>query len=228
MTQRLGTTYGGWVLPKEVLLNENSIVYSGGVGEDISFDIKLSAKYNCHIFLIDPTQKAWVHYNEALAYFSDKSKKFTGNIQTDYYAQIEQERPNFHKFRYHKVGLWNEKTDLKFFRQTNDNYVSQSLIENMFGDRFDMVPVDTLRNIMTLNGHTHIDLLKVDIEGAEINVINKMLDDGIHPKYLLVEFDLFLKKKDVNQTTQRLMQRLQKEKYVVLKNENWNITFVKN
>jgi len=48
MTQRLGTTYGGWVLPKEVLLNENSIVYSGGVGEDISFDIKLQHGY-CRI-----------------------------------------------------------------------------------------------------------------------------------------------------------------------------------
>ena len=37
---RLGTRYGGWIIPKNNTLNENSIVYSGGVGEDISFDLK--------------------------------------------------------------------------------------------------------------------------------------------------------------------------------------------
>ena len=42
-------------------------------------------------------------------------------------------------------------------------------------------------------GHTHIDILKIDIEGSEIVVLNKMLDDQIYPKYLCIEFDLKLK-----------------------------------
>lgn len=43
---KLGTNYGGWILPTDCSLNEDSIIYSGGVGEDISFDILLSLKYD--------------------------------------------------------------------------------------------------------------------------------------------------------------------------------------
>lgn len=55
--ERLGTEYGGWDIPTNIGFDENSIIYSGGVGEDISFDLKLQNKYNCYIILIDPTQK---------------------------------------------------------------------------------------------------------------------------------------------------------------------------
>ena len=54
---------------------------------------------------------------------------------------------------------------------------------------------------MEENNHTYIDLLKLDIEGAEINLLNKMLDDKIYPTYVLCEFDLLLKNKDINQDT---------------------------
>ena len=55
----------------------------------------------------------------------------------------------------------------------------------------------TLRqNIMEEHNHRHIDLLKIDIEGAEIEVLEQMLLDNIKPTYLLVEFDLYLKRKD--------------------------------
>tara|TARA_B110000483_G_scaffold240420_1_gene320967 strand:+ start:1801 stop:2106 length:306 start_codon:yes stop_codon:yes gene_type:complete len=99
-------------------------------------------------------------------------------------------KPDFHKFSYVNVGLWDKKTELKFYKQINKQYVSQSLIENMFGTEYDIVNVNTVKNIMNDFSHTEIDLMKLDIEGAEIKTINKMLDDNIFPKYLLVEFDL--------------------------------------
>ena len=40
--EKLGTDYGGWYVPTNLNLDEKSIVYSGGVGEDISFDLLLS------------------------------------------------------------------------------------------------------------------------------------------------------------------------------------------
>lgn len=43
---KLGTDYGGWHIPTKNIFNKESIIYSGGVGEDISFDIKLQSKYN--------------------------------------------------------------------------------------------------------------------------------------------------------------------------------------
>lgn len=64
--EKVGTNYGGWIVPIQMDLNENSIVYSGGVGEDISFDIKLQSKYNSNIILIDPTVKAISHLDTPL------------------------------------------------------------------------------------------------------------------------------------------------------------------
>ena len=48
--------------------------------------------------------------------------------------------------------------------------------------------------------HKHIDLLKLDIEGAEIKVLEQMFNDNIYPKYfkslwiysLILLFNLFL------------------------------------
>jgi FkbM family methyltransferase len=223
--EKLGTNYGGWKVPKNMNLNEHSIIYSAGVGEDISFDLLLQNKYNSKIYLIDPTQKAINHFNEAKQYY-DKNIQFTGNIQNDYYSKIANLKPDFHKFNYMSIGLWDKKEQLKFYKQNNNNYVSQSLIENMFGSNYDIVEVNSIKNIMEENNHTHIDLLKLDIEGTEINVLNKMLDDKIYPTYVLCEFDLLLKNKDINQYTNKLINRMVNDKnYKILENDNLNITF---
>lgn len=223
--EKLGTNYGGWYVPLNMNLNENSVVYSGGVGEDMSFDLLLQCKYNCDILLIDPTNKAVKHFDEVKEYYNSK-KLFTGGVQKDYYSCIELLHPNFDKFRYVNIGLWNKKEELKFYRQSNENYVSQSLVENMFGQNYDIVPVDSIKNIMYQQGHSHIDLLKLDIEGAEIETVNQMLDDKIYPTYVLIEFDLLLKNKDPENTTKQLVERMiTREGYRMLKNDNLNITF---
>lgn len=81
---------------------------------------------------------------------------------------------------------------------------------------------------MEQHGHTHIDLLKLDIEGAEIETVNQMLDDKIYPNYVLIEFDLLLKNKDPRNTTKQLIERMiTKENYKMLKNDQLNITFVR-
>ena len=223
---KLGTNYGRWYVPDKMKLNEKSIIYSGGVGEDISFDLALQSKYNCNILLIDPTEKAIKHYAEVKSYYND-NQLFTGGIQKDYYRCIENLKPDLSKFDYMNIGLWNKKDELRFYKQTNKNYVSQSLIENMFGTEYDTVRVDTISNIMKHHNHDRIDLLKLDIEGAEIKVVNQMFDDGIFPVYLLIEFDLHLKKKDINKDTDKLINRI-KQNYKLIINDNYNITFERN
>ena len=225
--EKLGTEYGGWYVPTNMNLNENSIIYSGGVGEDMSFDILLTSKYKCKIFLIDPTKKAIKHYDEVKLYYT-KGQQFTGNIQNDYYTHIKDSKPNLNNFFYINKGLWDCKTELKFYKQSNENYVSQSLIENMFSNVYDIVEVDSIKNIMTANNHSTIDLLKLDIEGAEIKVLDQMFNDHIYPTYLLIEFDLLLKGKDKEQITSKLIEKMiRNENYKLLVNDKLNITFVR-
>ena len=226
--EKLGTEYGGWYVPTNMTLNENSIIYSGGVGEDMSFDILLTSKYNCNIFLIDPTKKALKHFDEVKLYYN-KGQTFTGNIQHDYYKHIKDSKPNLEHFYYINKGLWDCKTELKFYKQTNENYVSQTLIENMYSSNYDIVEVDSIKNIMKENNHSKIDLLKLDIEGAEIKVLDQMFNDNIFPTYLLIEFDLLLKDKDIDNITIQLIERMiTKENYKLLVNDNLNITFIRN
>lgn len=224
--EKLGTDYGGWLIPKNISLNENSILYLGGAGEDISFDLKLQDKYNCWIVIIDPTKKAIKHYEEVKLFYKDNNFKFTGNIQKDYIQNIKNLNINFNKIIFLDMGLYNKKDLLKFYKQDNPNYVSQSLENNMFGINYDIVKVDTIKNIMIELNHNNIDLLKLDIEGSECDVLDKMLDDNILPKYLCIEFDLLLKNKDFNKKTEKIGKRLESFGYKILKNDNFNITFI--
>lgn len=226
---RLGTSYGGWTIPKDNSLDKNSIIYSLGVGEDVSFDLSIQNLYGSNIILIDPTTRAKYHYLEISNFIKSKKWAFKGNIQPDYKSTIvDFKNVDLNKIKYIDLGVWNEKTELQFYKQHNKNNVSQSLITNMFGDEYDIVNVDTLKNIMKRNNHTKIDLLKMDIEGAEIKVLNNMLDDGILPKYLCVEFDLYIKQKDYNNETKNIINRLVNHyNYSILTNEDMNITFVK-
>lgn len=49
--------YGGYYI-YDKLLNEKSIVYSCGIGEDISFDQALIKKIGCKVFAFDPDKRA--------------------------------------------------------------------------------------------------------------------------------------------------------------------------
>ena len=58
--EKLGSDYGDWFIPIH-LLNEQSICYCFGAGEDISFDIELIRHYGCHVYTFDPTPRSIEH-----------------------------------------------------------------------------------------------------------------------------------------------------------------------
>ena len=55
-----GTEYGGWPLLKST--PEGSLIYSFGIGEDISFDLESIERLKCIVHGFDPTPKslAWI------------------------------------------------------------------------------------------------------------------------------------------------------------------------
>ena len=224
---KLGTNYGGWAIPKDINLDKDSIIYSDGVREDISFDLLLSDKYDCNILLIDPTKRAKIHYNEVIDYYKTKINSFSGDIQKDYLSLIQNLKPNFDKINYLNIGIWDKEENLKFYKQSNKQYVSQSLINGMFSNNYEIIKTKSIKQIMNKNNHNKIDLLKLDIEGAEIKVLEQMLIDKIYPTYLCIEFDLFLKRKDLNNETKNIVNKLLNIGYKILLNDYMNITFVK-
>ncbi|MBS1589418.1 MAG: FkbM family methyltransferase [Bacteroidetes bacterium] len=46
----------------------------------------------------------------------------------------------------------------------------------------------SLKTIMQELGHTHIDVLKIDIEGSEYDVIDNILDEKLSVTQILIEF----------------------------------------
>ena len=162
--EKLGTKYGGWYVPEEMDLNEDSIIYSAGVGEDISFDLLLNNKYKSHIYLIDPTERALKHYESIHEGYISNDWDFSGqDIQKDYWGIINELKPNLKKVYYVKKGLWKCRDIMKFYKQENEKYVSQSLMGNMFGKEYDKVEVLSVKDLMKEKQNTRIDLLKMDL-----------------------------------------------------------------
>ena len=59
-----GTKYGGFYYPENLpQLNENSVIYCVGAGEDITHDVILAHKLKCPVHIFDPTPRAIEHVN---------------------------------------------------------------------------------------------------------------------------------------------------------------------
>tara|TARA_B100000795_G_C22805879_1_gene444841 strand:+ start:2996 stop:3688 length:693 start_codon:yes stop_codon:yes gene_type:complete len=221
--ERLGTKYGGWVLPKEMDLDENSIIYSVGVGEDISFDMLLSDKYKCNIVLVDPTKRAKIHYDEVVHFYEKIKWKMSGDIQEDYYGIMYPLKPDIKKIEFIEKGLWIEKKEnVKFYKQDNEQYVSQSLKEGVFGEKYNEVSTNTLKNIKDERDHFDIDVLKLNTSGVEVKVLSDMLNENIFPRYICVQFSV--KNQSDQDEVVAILTRLQHVRYQIIMNEGRKFT----
>lgn len=159
--ERFGSDYGGWEVITEDL-NSQSVVYSFGVGEDASFDISLIEKYRLTIHAFDPTPRSieWV-----------KRQNFPAN------------------FVMHDYGIAAIDGTVSFSPPENPDHVSHTILERpSTKSKAISVPVKKLHTIMLELGHEAIDLLKMDVEGAEYDVIDDLYQSTIRPRQILVEF----------------------------------------
>jgi FkbM family methyltransferase len=159
---RLGTAYGGWVVPVG-LVQPNWIVFSAGVGEDISFDLELMRRSGCEVHAFDPTPRA-----------RDYVKGY-GNLPT--------------RFHFHPYGLWCADRIMRFYAPRDATHVSHSITNIQRTDTYFESPVKTVRSAMRDAGHERIDLLKMDIEGAEYAVIGEMIRSGVRPRIICIELE---------------------------------------
>ena len=229
--EKLGTTYGIGVIPAN-FLNSQSICYCAGAGEDISFDLDLLKKFHCNVFIFDPTPRAIKHYEELIRRTNNGEKMPIGSPSQSQYYSAGPEDLKFCFF--YPFGLWSEDKTLKFFPPKSSEYISHSLTNLHKTVDYIDVECKTVRNLMTLLGHQKINLLKLDIVGAEYEVIDSLIDDKIYPEILLVEFDegslasaFRCPDRNYFERITRAVNKLKSAGYLLTYVDDWNATFVR-
>ena len=146
------------------LLGEDSIVYSLGVGDLIDFDLDLIAEHGVTVHAFDPTPFAdeWV----------------TGQALPE-------------KFVFHPWAAAGEDGTLRLYRRVSTRGKRSQVMwtaDGNAGDADDFIdaPAYTVGTIMQKLGHARVDLLKIDVEGAEYDILAGLRD--ALPQQVLVEY----------------------------------------
>jgi hypothetical protein len=188
----VGSYHHGYYIP-EGFLNEKSICYCIGAGEDISFDTELAEIYGSRVYIFDPAPNAKNHFT-VLKDKINKREKFTVGQKHPFTYRISSEK--LETIHFIERGLWSEQCMIRFFKPTIANYPSHSIDLFNKSQEYIELPVDRLKNCMRSLDHTTIDLLKIEIEGAEYVVLDTILEDRLDIKMILVEFDELFHAKD--------------------------------
>ena len=184
--RRLGTVYGGWIIPADHGLTAESLCYCVGAGEDISFECALVEQYQCRVRIIDPTPRAVQHFKD-LEQAVRSGKRFpVNNSQVDFYSITG---AHIDRLQILPVGLAGTDAELKFYLPQNPMHVSCSVMNLQKTDQYFTAPCLRLSSIMRQQGDSSIDMLKIDIEGAEYGVIEDLVMSSSLPRLLLIEFD---------------------------------------
>lgn len=161
--EHLGSRYDGKCVCLDNITSD-TIVYSFGIGRDISFDLAMIERFGVDVYAFDPTpiSKNWLSKQNV-----PKKFHFFDYGVADYDGTAE-----FYPF-------WPDNPREHDFTIVHPSKASKGMIS---------CPVYRLKTIMNKLGHQKIDILKMDIEGVEYSVINDFLESGLTVNQLLVEF----------------------------------------
>jgi len=211
---RLGSSYGGWWVPQDILKNSdiNRVAISAGLGFDVTFD-KALLESGFSVIGLDPLP-------ECVSYSNRELKNY----------------PNFESIN---KGLWTFSGVETFFPpkvKTHDSW-SVSNIHNSSSassKSFDVISLEDLYRSSTKFRNSQYRLLKMDIEGSELEMIEVICASQHKFDFLAVEMD-FLSLIPFQQIRRRLnlifkgrvlLKALQKSGYQLTNNENFNFFWV--
>lgn len=179
------------------------VVYSFGVGEDATFERDIIEALGADVYAFDPTPKAMAYVERCMSAVGG--------------------------FHFYPYGIDTKDGYTSFFLPQNESYVSGSVINNpnLKPDGI-QVEVHTLEYLMQMLGHSHIDVLKMDIEGSEFAVMEDILSRDIDIEQICVEIHqrFFADGKD---KLQKLLDSLHKKGYkcAYVSESNVELTFVR-
>lgn len=140
----LGTEYGGWVVPAD-LIEPNWLCYSVGIGHDASFDFELTTRFGVRVRAFDPFDV--------------------------FCRQAEEQAPTSSRYSVHAVALSSHDGPLEMFGHQDEERGSVSAA-NLYGASTSFTrPGRTLTSLMHELGDDEVQLLKLDIEGSEYEVL---------------------------------------------------------
>ncbi len=194
-----GTSYGGMIIADHKSL-DGSIILSAGTGEDLTFDIELINKHQCRIILIDPTPRAIDYYELITNHFGSNSTKTYTDTGYELPEVYDLRKVSHSNLKLIKYALYHEDNlDIKFFAPPIEEHVSYSITNWQSKYSRDsahiFVKTKTINSIIAEESINEISLIKLDIEGAEIPVMYKMLKDKIYPNQIAIEFSDLMNKK---------------------------------
>lgn len=157
--------YGNYVLDPAAL-GEQPTVFSAGVGEFIDFDLALLERHDVRLFLIDPTPS---------------SKRYIETVDLP---------PNA---SFHAVAITDRDSYIEMFSDNPEEDLeatpSISSRNQGFGSKALRVPCRRIKSLMEEHRIAHLDVLKLDIEGAAIAALRDTLAEGIYPTQIAAEFE---------------------------------------
>lgn len=157
---RLGQGAGSYAVNLEPL-DADSIIYSAGVGRDITFDRDLIDRLGATIHAFDPTPASivWLGVQDLPA-----------------------------NFQFHRFGLAGRDGLVCLRPPAEGLHGPHSILRTPVSSGGDVeVPVLRLGSAMQAFGHTAIDLLKLNIEGAEYAVIRDLVNDDLDVRQIVLE-----------------------------------------
>lgn len=183
--QRIGTEYGGWAVDLD-LIPFGSTVVSAGVGEDISFDLGLINLKSCRVIGIDPTEKA---------------RRYIENNKNE-------------RFDFLQKALYSKSNKkIKIYKSNNPDWVSESLTPShhtVTPSQFYEAETISIEDI--LNKYKNVSVLKMDIEGAEYEVLNSI--SKLDVPQICIEFHHFCTDFTADDT-EKCIKHLQRMGYVL-------------
>lgn len=179
---------------------ESSVVYSAGAGGDVSFEKELIKQFGCHVLLLDPSPTGIATMNRP-----------------------ENQVPKLH---FESIGLA-DLDGVYSFEEPNNPEQGCYRISGAPSADGSGFPCLSLRTLMGKHGHDHIDLLKIDIEGAEYGVLKQICMERLPVKQICVEFHHSIVPGIRRRQTIGAIVGVLRCGYKLIHRKDWDHTFVK-